>query len=101
MYVPLWNVPRYDDPLEASWGVVRVDQEKCTGCNLCVRACPSNVLFLDAKKAQVRSEGVVQCMACAACTAICPDHAVELLESYRFTGAYATRDRGSLQLPRL
>lgn len=101
MYLPLRRIPRYDDPRESTWGTVRVDAEKCTGCNMCVRVCPSSALVLDAKKARMKSEGVVQCMACGACTAVCPDHAIELTQSYRFAGAYATLDRGPLRPPRL
>ena len=101
MYVPLRRIPRYDDPRESIWGLVRVDAGRCTGCNLCVRACFPRVLVLDARKARMRSEGAVECMACGACTAICPDGAIELTRSYRFTGAYETLDRGPLLPPRM
>lgn len=100
MYIPLRRIPRYDDPRESIWGLVRVDAGKCNGCNMCVRACPSNVLRLEARKARMKGEGA-QCMACAACTAICPSKAIELARSYRFTHAYATLDRGPLAPPRL
>jgi ferredoxin len=101
MYVPLRRIPRYDDPGESTWGLVQVDDGRCNGCGLCGRACPSRVLVLDGDKARMRGEGVVQCMACGDCTAICPAGAIALLRSYRFTGAYATRDRGPLRPPRL
>ncbi len=101
MYVPLRRIPRYDDPREATWGLVRVDEGRCNGCNLCVRACPSSALALVDGRAEMRTGAAVQCMACGACTAICPGEAIELVRSYRFTHAYATLDRGPLAAPRL
>jgi 2-oxoglutarate ferredoxin oxidoreductase subunit delta len=94
------RIPRYDGPGER-WGLVTVDTVRCTGCNLCVRACPSDALLLADGKARMRTEGVVQCMACGDCIAICPDGAVALVQSYSFTGAYETLDRGDLELPRM
>lgn len=101
MYFPLGRIPRYDDPRDATWGLVEVDAARCTGCNMCVRVCPSSALVLDEKKARMKPDGVVQCMACGDCTAVCPDHAIVLTRSYRFTGAYRTLDRGPLLMPRL
>ncbi len=101
MYFPLRRIPRYDDPRESTWGRVQIDAAKCNGCNMCVRACPSNVLALEQKKARMIASGAVQCMACGDCAAICPDEAITLTVSYRFSGAYETLDRGELQPPRL
>lgn len=101
MLVTMRRIPRYDDPREARWGVVRFDREKCSGCTLCVRICPSDVLVMQGDKARMRDTGVVQCMACGDCTAICPDGAIDLLQSYRFSGAYETLHRGDLEPPRL
>lgn len=101
MFAPTRRIPRYDDARESTWGLVRFDTAKCSGCNMCVRICPSDVLVLENHKARMRTTGVVQCMACGDCTAICPDGAIDLIQSYRFTGVYETLDRGELQPPRL
>lgn len=95
------RIPRYDDPRESRWGVVGFDREKCSGCTLCVRICPSDVLVMSGGKARMQDEGLVQCMACGDCTAICPDGAITLERSYGFSGAYQTLDRGELEPPRL
>ncbi len=48
--------------------------ERCTGCGLCVRDCPSMTLALEAGVAVVaRPDG---CIACGHCEAICPEDAV-------------------------
>jgi 2-oxoglutarate ferredoxin oxidoreductase subunit delta len=101
MFLPLGRIPRYDDPRESTWGRVSFDTARCNGCNMCVRICPSSVLVLEAKKARMVTTGLVQCMACGDCAAICPDSVISMSQSYRFTGAYETRDRGELTPPRL
>lgn len=60
-------------------GATVVDTERCKGCNLCVVACPLNVLALSNKS--VNQKGypyAVQvqddtCNGCASCATVCPD----------------------------
>ncbi len=59
-------------------GAVVVNTERCKGCNLCVVACPSNVLGLNK---QVNSKGYHfaymnnpdDCIGCSNCGYVCPD----------------------------
>jgi len=59
-------------------GAVKVNTEMCKGCNLCVVACPTNVLSLNNK---VNKKGYnysymehpEQCIGCASCGDVCPD----------------------------
>ena len=59
-------------------GAIVVNTERCKGCNLCVVACPANVLDLDK---QVNSKGYHfaymknpdECIGCANCGYVCPD----------------------------
>jgi 2-oxoglutarate ferredoxin oxidoreductase subunit delta len=59
-------------------GAIVVSTERCKGCNLCVVACPSDVLDL-AK--EVNSKGYNyaymkkpdECIGCANCGYVCPD----------------------------
>ncbi len=101
MFFPLGRIPRYDDPAETQWGRIAFDTKRCTACNMCVRACPSRVIELHAKKARMLQVADPQCIACADCVAACPDQVISLARSYRFSGAYATLDRGELVPPRL
>ncbi|MDD4970941.1 MAG: 4Fe-4S binding protein [Paludibacter sp.] len=59
-------------------GAVVVNIERCKGCNLCVVACPSNVLALSIEansKGYNFSNMVIpdSCVGCAACALVCPD----------------------------
>lgn len=59
-------------------GAVVVDVEECKGCELCVVACPQNVLALNKK---VNSKGyhfsymenADACVGCTNCAVVCPD----------------------------
>ncbi|MBP7507468.1 MAG: 4Fe-4S binding protein [Prolixibacteraceae bacterium] len=62
-------------------GAVEVDKEQCKGCNLCVVACPQNVLSLHK---EVNSKGYNysymsnpdECIGCSNCAMVCPDSCI-------------------------
>lgn len=60
-------------------GAIVVDNERCKGCNLCVVACPLNVISLTKKevnkKGYTYAEMVLDdtCTGCASCATVCPD----------------------------
>jgi 2-oxoglutarate ferredoxin oxidoreductase subunit delta len=64
-------------------GAVKVDVERCKGCNLCVVACPTNVLEL---AREVNGKGYnyaymanpEACIGCANCGLVCPDSVIEV-----------------------
>jgi electron transport complex protein RnfB len=73
-----------------SEGIAVVDSEKCTGCGLCVPACPKNLFqfyprarrielscVAREKQAVVRSTCMVGCTLCRKCVAKCPAQAIE------------------------
>lgn len=60
-------------------GYVEIDTMRCKGCNLCVVACPSDVL--DLHPDEVNNHGYhfaypknpEECIGCANCAYVCPD----------------------------
>lgn len=53
----------------------RIDQEKCNGCELCVKVCPSDTISMQDGKATVTGDRSLQCGHCAA---VCPVDAVQV-----------------------
>ncbi len=97
-------IPTVDDPAEAHFGVVEVDLDKCTGCNLCTLICPANVLEMFGEKgdrrARVKDE-LVYCLACDNCQASCEGDAISVVKGYDFVGRYKKVDIGEPSKPRL
>jgi 2-oxoglutarate ferredoxin oxidoreductase subunit delta len=62
-------------------GAITVDDLYCKGCELCIAACPPQVLALDQKRltpkgyhpAHIAADG---CTGCAVCALVCPDAAI-------------------------
>lgn len=58
-------------------GTVVINEELCKGCDLCIDACPPNVLVMT--KHEVNTRGyrypllLAGCTGCKACSQICPD----------------------------
>jgi len=54
---------------------VLIDNEKCTGCGLCIADCQRHVLEMQNNKAAVIN---TRCLKCGHCMAVCPENAVKL-----------------------
>ncbi len=62
-------------------GWIEVDELYCKGCELCVTACPQDVLALDMQRltpkgyhpAHLVADG---CTGCGICAVVCPDAAI-------------------------
>ncbi|MBU1075668.1 MAG: electron transfer flavoprotein subunit alpha [Spirochaetes bacterium] len=53
-----------------------VDAEKCTGCSICVKKCPFNVITIDNRLAII-GDG---CTYCNACVEVCPFQAIKIFK---------------------
>lgn len=66
------------------FGAVEINKNRCKGCDLCVVACPCDVLALQQREVNERGylyAHVVQpdrCIGCAACAMVCPDSCIEV-----------------------
>jgi 2-oxoglutarate ferredoxin oxidoreductase subunit delta len=68
-------------------GTVVIQQDRCKGCALCVRACPQHVLHL-ASTFNARGYHFVEldectsnCTGCGVCALVCPDVVFTVLRS--------------------
>ncbi len=55
-----------------------IDQDKCIGCTLCAKRCPTNAIVGEAKQAHYII--VDKCIGCGSCAAVCRVDAVQLRE---------------------
>jgi len=60
--------------------VASVDEEVCSGCELCVVNCAYKAIELD-KRSNVARVNEVLCEGCGACAMICPSNAIQLKNS--------------------
>jgi len=65
-------------------GTVKILDDRCKGCDLCVPECPVDILEMGSR---VNKKGyplvevidVKKCIACNLCALICPDRAIEVM----------------------
>ncbi len=60
--------------------LLKINQEKCTACYACVRACPVNAIRVQPSqpKPSIMHE---RCIGCGSCHAACSDNAIEIRDS--------------------
>ncbi len=80
-------------------GKVIIDQDKCKGCKLCLKACAAAALEVSDKKCNMVDDFPF-CMSCGDCVAICPEDAIELTDFIEFKKCFRYIDRGEPQWPR-
>lgn len=64
--------------------VVTINEERCKGCGLCVRACPKKIMQLSQTKLNAKGYHPAEvvdigaCIACASCARTCPDTVIQV-----------------------
>jgi len=86
---------------EIQMGHVSVDDGSCTGCGLCVKACPSGALEMrEGKRVRMIEAELVPCIACGDCQAICQPHSIVIDRAHAYAGHFTFLHRGALSGPR-
>ena len=73
-----------------------IDSEKCIGCGLCVKVCPSMTLSMRDGKAVVTGNRSFQCGHCAV---VCPADAVTVTAADKDSSRFSTFAREDAWLP--
>jgi len=82
---------------------IKVIKNTCTGCSLCVRACPYEAIVVVDKKAEI---DLHKCTLCGSCVDVCPVDAIEInverkaiegMEDYRGVWIFAEQRDGEIQ----
>ena len=76
---------------------VRFDEAKCTGCNLCVEVCPTDVMMPNPKKGQPPMVLYAEeCWYCGGCVEECPEGAVSMVHptNQRISVNWKRKDTG-------
>lgn len=100
-FLDKFRIPTYNDPRQMEFATVEIDNEKCTGCTLCVGACPARTIIMVEKKARAKTAPDNECAFCGDCAAICRVGAITLKKPFRLTGFYKTLEDGGSSPPRL
>ncbi|MEL4305896.1 4Fe-4S binding protein [Methanococcoides sp. LMO-2] len=55
--------------------IANIDDEKCSGCNLCIENCNFNAIFTD------HSINSCKCEGCGVCEYVCPENAITMIDN--------------------
>jgi formate hydrogenlyase subunit 6/NADH:ubiquinone oxidoreductase subunit I len=63
-------IPPVETP-EGFRGKIQYDKEKCIGCKLCIKVCPSGAIEYKEKEKKIKIY-LARCVSCSQCNDICP-----------------------------
>lgn len=77
---------------------IQIDPATCTGCGLCVLACPVDVIRIDeiSKKAVVAFPR--DCQVCYLCEDDCPTHSISLSHDISNSRRFSTYDQFGIEI---
>jgi 2-oxoglutarate ferredoxin oxidoreductase subunit delta len=82
------TTPRKKPPLQH--GYIVIDEQRCKGCDLCIPACPVDII-VKAGPQRINLSGripvdvadMTKCIACNLCATVCPDQAIDVFRFAR------------------
>ncbi len=80
------RVPILEPPRASKEYQIKIDNEQCDGCELCVEFCPRDVLEIDKEAFNSRMLHFVkvldldECTGCKQCERICPSVSIHIIE---------------------
>lgn len=84
------KAPTIDMSKPAPFGVIDVDQGKCTLCMACVSTCPAKAL-LDGQDTPALRMIEANCLQCGLCETACPESAITLKPQYTYDSIEARK----------
>ncbi len=67
---------------------IKIDQERCKSCMLCIEFCPKKLIFLSGRLnpkgyfvAASNENSDSECTGCATCAVVCPEVAIEVYKN--------------------
>lgn len=85
-----------DEPTTYRQGTaaLHIRAQWCKGCNLCVEACPKQILALDELE-RIYVTDISKCIFCSICAERCPDFCIILDRPPRYTDTPAIESKES------
>ena len=79
-------------------GKLTINLETCTGCSLCVLACPVDVIRMDVETAKPAILHPKDCQVCYLCEDDCPTDSISLSHDISNSRRYSTYDEFGLKV---
>jgi len=78
-------IPPVETP-ERFRGKIQYDKDKCTGCRLCIRVCPSEAIEFKPDKKKIKIY-LARCTFCSQCNDVCPVQCLSMSNEFLLADA--------------